>query len=84
VKDNRLLPPGVGKGATGKDLEVRGEAENDPDFVGGRDAVRVSVPVLDALAPFEIFAELWYQPMAARSAAGPGVMLVRTTAAQGE
>lgn len=50
------------------------------DVPGERDTVRYSVPVLDALSPFEVFAELWYQPMAARSAAGPGVMLVRATA----
>lgn len=79
VKDNRLLPRGFGKTTTDKDIGVHGVAENDPDFIGGRDTVRYSVPVLDALAPFEIIAELWYQPMTARSAAGSGVMLVRAT-----
>lgn len=80
VKDNRLLPSGFGKTSTDKDVGVFGGAEKDPAFIAGRDTVRYSVPVLDALAPFVITVELWYEPMASRSASGAAVMLVRASA----
>jgi hypothetical protein len=66
VKDNRLLPLGFDKATAGEDIAVRGQAANDPDFVGGGDRVRYSVDVAGADRPLQIEAELWYQPIAYR------------------
>jgi hypothetical protein len=66
VKDNRLLPHGFDKRSADKDIAVHGEAENDADFVGGADTVRYSIVVGDALGPFQIEAELIYQPISYR------------------
>ena len=66
VKDNRLLPRGFDKRTADKDIAVHGEAETDPDFTGGGDRVRYSVPVGTAQGPFQVDAELWYQPIAYR------------------
>ena len=49
-----------------KDIAVHGKAETDPDFTGGGDTVRYSVAVGDGEAPFQVEAELWYQPIAYR------------------
>ncbi len=69
VKDNRLLPHGFDKGTAEKDIAVHGEAERDADFTGGGDRIRYSVAVGDAQGPFQVDAELWYQPIAHRWAA---------------
>ncbi len=66
LKDNRLLPHGFDKRTADKDIAVCGEAAMDPDFTGGGDTVRYSVPVGDSGGPFEVEAELWYQPIAYR------------------
>ena len=66
MKDNRLLPQGFDKRTADKDVAVHGEAEADPDFTGGGDRVRYSVDVKDAVGPFQVTAELWYQPIAYR------------------
>lgn len=66
VKDNRLLPDGFDKQTADKDVAVHGEAETDADFVGGGDTVSYSVAVGDARGPFQVAAELWYQPIAYR------------------
>jgi hypothetical protein len=66
VKDNRLLPRGFDKRTADKEVAVHGEAETDPDFAGGGDRVRYSVPVGTAQGPFQVDAELWYQPIAYR------------------
>jgi len=65
IKDNRLLPHGFDKQTAGDDVAVHGEAETDPDFVGGGDTIRYSVAVGDG-APFQVEAELWYQPIGYR------------------
>ena len=65
VKDNRLLPRGFNKRTAQKDVAVHGEAETDPDFTGGGDTIRYSVPV-SGDGPFQVEAELWYQPVAYR------------------
>ena len=49
-----------------RDVAVHGDAEGDPDFVGGSDRVIYSVDVRDAPGPYEVTAELWYQPIAYR------------------
>ena len=66
VKDNRLLPKGFDKRSAGADIAVHGEAEADADFSGGSDRVRYSVPTAGAQGPFQVEAELWYQPIAFR------------------
>ena len=69
VKDNRLLPRGFDKSTADKDIAVQGDAVRDNDFVGGCDSLRYSVAVGDAQGPFQIEAELLYQPIAYRWAA---------------
>jgi hypothetical protein len=66
VKDNRLLPRGFDKRTADQDIAVRGDAESDPDFAGGSDRVRYLVSLGDAVGPFTVDAELWYQPIAYR------------------
>jgi len=66
VKDNRLLPRGFDKRSAEPDIAVHGEAEADPDFTGGGDRVRYSIPTGDAQGPLQVDAELWYQPIAYR------------------
>jgi hypothetical protein len=69
VKDNRLLPRGFDKGTAAAEIAVRGVASQDPDFSAGGDRVRYSVPVGGAQGPFQIQAELWFQPISYRWAA---------------
>jgi hypothetical protein len=69
IKDNRLLPRGFRKQAADKDIAVQGGAAADPDFVGGEDRVRYTVALGQAAGPFEIEAELWFQPISYRWAA---------------
>jgi hypothetical protein len=66
LKDNRLLPRGFDKRTAGKDIAVRGGANEDPDFEGAGDRVRYSIALGDAAGPFEVEAELWYQPIGYR------------------
>ena len=48
LKDNRLLPDGFDKTTADDDVAVRGSAESDADFAGGRDRVRYVVDVSGA------------------------------------
>jgi hypothetical protein len=66
IKDNRLLPQGFDKRTAPKDVAVHGGAETDSDFIGGGDMVRYSVALNGDEAPFQVEAELWYQPIAYR------------------
>jgi hypothetical protein len=66
VKDNRLLPHGFDKQTAGDDVAIHGGAETDPNFVGGGDTIRYSVAVGGGEAPFQVEAELWYQPIGYR------------------
>ena len=66
LKDNRLLPRGFDKRTADKDIAVVGDAMGDEDFVGGGDRIRYSVPVGNAQGPFQVTAELWYQPIGFR------------------
>jgi len=66
LKDNRLLPTGFDKRTAAKDIEVVGSAAEDPNFIGGGDLVRYSVPIGEAEGPFQVEAELWYQPIGFR------------------
>jgi len=66
LKDNRLLPAGFDKRTADKDVAVRGGAADDDDFAGGGDTIRYSMPTGGAVGPFQVEAELWYQPIAYR------------------
>ncbi len=66
MKDNRLLPHGFDKRTARRDIAVLGAAAQDADFTGGGDHMRYSVALGDAEGPFQVAAELWYQPIAYR------------------
>jgi len=66
VKDNRLLPEGFEKRAASTDIAVQGEAAEDADFLGGVDRVAYSIDVSKASGPFELVAELRFQPVSFR------------------
>jgi hypothetical protein len=66
VKDNRLLPRGFDKRTAGKDIAVHGDADSDADFAAGGDRIRYSVSTGNAQGPFQVDAELWYQPVGFR------------------
>lgn len=66
LKDNRLLPRGFDKATADKDIAVVGGATEDENFTGGRDRVRYAVNVGDAAGPFQVDAELRFQPIAYR------------------
>ena len=66
LKDNRLLPHGFDKRTAEKDIAVHGEAEMDPDFTAGGDTIRYAMAVSSGPGPFQVEAELWYQPIAYR------------------
>jgi hypothetical protein len=66
VKDNRLLPNGFDKRKVDQTIAPQGEAMNDPDFGAGGDKIRYAVPVANAQGPFQVEAELWFQPISFR------------------
>lgn len=66
AKDNRLLPRGFDKSTAPGEIAVAGAAASDPDFTGGSDRLRFRVDLGGAAGPFEVEAELWYQPVSYR------------------
>jgi len=66
LKDNRLLPAGFNKQNADKDIAVIGDAADDPNFTDAGDSVHYSVTMAGAQGPFQIEAELWYQPIGFR------------------
>ena len=66
LKDNRLLPRGFDKQTADMDIAVVGEAVDDTDFAGGGDSIRYSAAAGNAQGPFQVEAELWFQPIAFR------------------
>ena len=66
LKDNRLLPHGFDKSTAEADVAVHGEAANDPAFGAHGHRIRYSVEVGSAPGPFQVEAELLYQPIAYR------------------
>ncbi len=66
LKDNRILPAGFEKNTTDNDIAVVGPARDDVGFSGGGHRIRYSLPVEKENGPFEIDAELWYQPIGFR------------------
>jgi hypothetical protein len=66
IKDNRLLPKGFNKQAVDQQIAPQGEAVKDPDFTGGGDKIRYSAALDNAQGPFQVEAELWFQPISFR------------------
>jgi hypothetical protein len=66
LKDNRLLPSGFDKNTAEHDIAVIGGAAQDPGFTDKGSEVRYVVPTANATGPFQIKAELWYQPIGFR------------------
>ena len=66
IKDNRLLPKGFDKRTADQDVAVHGDADSDEDFIGGSDRVRYSMAVSENEGPFQVEAEVWFQPVAYR------------------
>ena len=69
IKDNRLLPSGFNKNSVDQEIAPQGEATKDADFTAGGDRIRYSMPVGSAQGPFQVEAELWFQPISYRWAA---------------
>jgi cytochrome c551/c552 len=66
LKDNRLLPSGFKKETAEPDIAVVGDAADDPNFTDAGSLVQYSVSTGNALGPFHVEAELWYQPIGFR------------------
>jgi hypothetical protein len=66
LKDNRILPKGFNKEGAPADIAVYGDALADPDFTDRGHKVRYSVDIGNAVGPFEVDTELWYQPIGYR------------------
>src|SRR6266850_1835488 len=66
IKDNRLLPKGFDKRTAEQEIAPQGGAMNDADFIGGGDRIRYSIPLGGAEGPFQVEAELWFQPISYR------------------
>jgi len=66
LKDNRLLPAGFQKHNAEQDIAVIGDAADDPNFTDAGDLVQYSIALGNAEGPFQIEAELWYQPIGFR------------------
>ena len=66
IKDNRLLPRGFDKASAGPDIAVRGAALEDPDFTAEADRVRYWINTAGRRGPFQVSAELRYQPISYR------------------
>ena len=65
LKDNRILPVGFDKATADKDIPVVGDAADDPNFkaVSARPLRR---PTGGSAGPFQVEAELWFQPIGFR------------------
>jgi hypothetical protein len=66
VKDNRLLPHGFDKTTATAEIAVHGGALTDQGFTDRGQRLRYSVDHGGAAGPFEIEAQLWYQPIGYR------------------
>lgn len=66
LKDNRLLPHGFDKQTAEKDIAVYGNAAADPAFTDHGSRVVYAIPLGKSQGPYEITAELIYQPIGYR------------------
>jgi hypothetical protein len=65
-KDNRLLPAGFDKTTAESDIQPKGLALADADFIAGGDTVRYMVELGAVPGPFTVEAELLYQSISYR------------------
>jgi hypothetical protein len=73
AKDNRVLPRGFDKQTARAEIAVHGKARSDASFRAGNDMVQYVVDVSAGQRPFQVSAELWYQPIGYRWAQNLGV-----------
>ena len=66
LKDSRILPSGFDKKTADPDISVVGEAADDPDFNDRGALTRYVIKTGNAVGPFHVEAELWYQPIGFR------------------
>lgn len=66
LKDNRLLPHGFDKATAAENIAVTGGAADDPNFNDKGSTVRYVVSTAGATGPFQVEAELWFQPIGFR------------------
>ncbi len=66
IKDNRLLPKGFNKRAVDAEIAPQGGAVADDNFTGGGDKIRYTVNTGTAQGPFQVEAEMWFQPISYR------------------
>ncbi len=66
LKDSRILPTGFDKKTAEPDISVVGEAADDPDFNDKGALTRYVIKTSDAVGPFHVEVELWYQPIGFR------------------
>jgi hypothetical protein len=64
LKDNRILPAGFDKQAAPPDIAIRGDALNDPNFIGGSATTRFDIPATGGA--LHVAADLEYQPIGFR------------------
>jgi len=65
LKDNRILPSGFDKTTAEPNIAVVGAAHDDPGFTGGAAQIRYAIRAAEA-GPYQVKAELWYQPIGFR------------------
>lgn len=59
LKYNRLLPAGFDKQTASANIAVRGQAYDDPNFIGGSSVTRYVVTRGGHPGPYHVRAELW-------------------------
>jgi hypothetical protein len=65
LKDDRILPSGFDKDTAEPDISVVGGAHDDLQFAGGNAQIRYAIRGGQG-GPYQIKAELWYQPIGFR------------------
>ena len=65
LKDNRILPSGFDKTTAEPNIAVAGPAHDDPGFIGGTAQIHYAIRGGQA-GPYQVKAELWYQPIGFR------------------
>ena len=66
IKDNRLLPRGFDKTTADEEVAVQGSALGDANFTGGGDTIHYSIATGGGQGPWQVEAELWFQPVSYR------------------
>ena len=66
LKDNRLLPHGFDKTNAPPEIAVRGDASSDAQFTGAGHRIEYLIGLSESRGPYELVAELWYQPIGYR------------------